>query len=67
MEPESELPKPEIKLANPNAKEVQEFKRLYKERFNVEITDEEAQETATAYLHMFQLLTWESEGDSHVS
>jgi len=53
--------KGQLMLATPNAEEVEEFKNLYKKRFNVELTDKEARETATAYLQMFQLLTEEGQ------
>ena len=43
-------------LPSPNAKEVQEFKRLYKERFGVELTDTEALDTVIRLAHLFTLL-----------
>jgi len=46
-------------LPTPNAQEVEEFKRLYAERFSLDLSGEEALMVATHYLHMFVILTEE--------
>ena len=42
-------------LPVPNKEEVDEFKRLYLERFGVELTGEQALEVATRTLQLFYL------------
>jgi hypothetical protein len=48
------MPKP---LPVPSAREVLEFARLYKERFDVELSPEEAHELAKHYLWMYLICT----------
>jgi len=46
-------------FAMPTDDEIERFKNLYKEKFSLELTRDEAREAATFYLHVFQLLTYE--------
>lgn len=45
-----------MELPIPNKEEVQEFKQLYKQRFGVELIDQEALDTAIRLVHVFTLL-----------
>jgi len=45
-----------MRLPIPNAKEVEEFQRLYKERYGVMLTTDEALDTATRLVHLVCLL-----------
>jgi hypothetical protein len=50
---------PDLRLALPNASEVEDFRRLFKKHFEVELSRKDALVVATHYLHMIQILTYE--------
>jgi len=45
-----------MRLPIPNAKEVEEFRRLCKEQYNIDLNDQEAFEEATRLVHLICLL-----------
>lgn len=42
-------------IPKPNAKEIKQFKKLYLQKFGVDLTDEEATDAATRLLQVFVL------------
>ena len=65
MQPETD-PETEhrpIRFATPNESEIAEFAKLYKERFGVELPEEDSAFVASKYIHMFQILTYVVEED----
>ena len=47
-----------VALPLPTPKEVQDFKKIYREKYGIEMTDKEAWDAATRTLRLFCLVTY---------